>query len=1032
MGTQHGRRVIGIVAAACVGLAGLTGPAAAATPLEAMRPATTTTTGGWTITDVVRVGQQGFSHLGWPKVTPKGDVVVAGARNGVSGTFLRSGANVTTLSAASGTIVAFVPLPNGDVLFATGFDVYLWRSDQGAATHLYSRTFPGMASDGYYADSDLRHVTSDNRWISAILVSGEWNTAKRWDLGLTDGVTRTSIVQFNLDNRLFSSDGCYRSQPPREDVVSTYSFAAAVDLVGYVRFRAPTQCPEDIQTWSIELHDTSGGAAEVLAAGTLDLPYGNGGAGTPGTGGTYCCGIYLFLNDRRQAAALRTHAIPHPTRWYEAVKQEVVVFGPGTERIVATYAPTITVEIKDLDQEGRVLFLVNDWTRDDWSIYYDAERVIGTGDVLFGQAVSEVYLDIRAASPGQNSNQMFAFRYTLADGTVGIALAHKVPIWSNPAGGSWGTGANWSTGSVPGADATVRFGPDATYAVDLGMEEKEVQYVFVEDGDVTLRNGNLTVTGTSSLLDVSGALTDVVRLTIGPNVFITADVGVGALGGPGILSVKGDLLMQGGSLRLGSVSPATVTLESQANWVDPALEVELCCENTLLHLKDSWMGLGKKVLVGSEPFGLVPNTKVARVVVEEAVLGPFDEMIVGDGAIGVVDVYSGGAVSTITSTIGVRERGAATDGFLTVDGVGRYGASGFRARGETGAGGLFASTAAGTDSVIQVSGGGAMTLAAMSLAHAAGSSAYMAVDGTAGGQSSGRRSTVAVSDEYTPTLEGGECVVGRGGRGTLQVTNGALLRCRRLAVGYLSGSRGVLEVDGFLGDYAEIAVADPDGDEVFGPLLGYGAICVGAAPLCDPTSGAPRANVQGEMLVGADGYVTARVVVVGAGGRLLGNGIVSTDDGVLVANGGRVAPGVIQLTNPRGMRTTTETLGTLTIEGGLTVSPGGVISLSVLGPTASQQDLLVVSGTLDMRGQVALIFGNGYAPKAGETLELMRAMTMTSASPTVTISGLADGFAYEIDGVGDALTLTALNDGVPETTDGGEAGSQVFVPLVRR
>jgi hypothetical protein len=42
----------------------------------------------------------------------------------------------------------------------------------------------------------------------------------------------------------------------------------------------------------------------------------------------------------------------------------------------------------------------------------------------------------------------------------------------------------------------------------------------------------------------------------------------------------------------------------------------------------------------------------------------------------------------------------------------------------------------------------------------------------------------------------GNCVTGRAGRWALNVSNGALVRSRQIAVGFAAGSQGALNIDG--------------------------------------------------------------------------------------------------------------------------------------------------------------------------------------------------------------------------------------------
>jgi hypothetical protein len=187
--------------------------------------------------------------------------------------------------------------------------------------------------------------------------------------------------------------------------------------------------------------------------------------------------------------------------------------------------------------------------------------------------------------------------------------------------------------------------------------------------------------------------------------------------------------------------------------------------------------------------------------------------------------------------------------------------------------------------------------------------------------------------------------------------------------------------------------------------------------------------VRGEVVVGLDGILEGRVIGIGSGGRLRGSGIAITSDGVVVFDGGSVAPGIVQLGNQQRAAVAAQQVGTLTIQGNLKVSETGVITLHLLGGTAELQDRLVVSGAANLGGPLALNFANGYAPKQGDQLALIQATAFTGAAPQVLLSGLEPGFEFTLAAPGGVLTLTALNDGVPTTQP---LAQPVFLPLVQR
>ena len=140
-----------------------------------------------------------------------------------------------------------------------------------------------------------------------------------------------------------------------------------------------------------------------------------------------------------------------------------------------------------------------------------------------------------------------------------------------------------------------------------------------------------------------------------------------------------------------------------------------------------------------------------------------------------------------------------------------------------------------------------------------------------------------------------------------------------------------MNIDGILRSVNARVVAD-------GPRAEDGVICIGGVPLC----GAASNNVRGEVVIGVDGILEGRIIGVGRGGRIRGSGLAITTDGVVVIDGGSVAPGIVQLEGaqraasavPDGVATAQQ-VGTLKIQGNLTLSETGVITLHVLGGTAA-------------------------------------------------------------------------------------------------
>lgn len=1046
-------RSLRAVLAAIVALAasGVLAPHPALVHARPIAEANVTHSNGWSFVDAARVGQNGFTQLSTGRAGPEGAVIVSGTRNERTGLFLIQNGAVTevatdgmVLSGGLGTLTQpgtslsqYAILPNGDVIFAsfvTGGSLnpqfrYAFRWRDGTITLAQPSTEIDPVNQTQTFDHNLQQVTTDNRWL-ATLTSGTFpNTTT--DYGLTDGAARQSITTFTR-----SSAGCV------DDVVVRAAANAANVIAAYREVRTRTAdgsaCREPVNTaWSVNL---AGGATGTVVSGAS---FQNGNTRT----GTELSDNSLFLvNNQNQVAAVREiYNAPATFR----VREQLVVFSGGAETIIQdTDGPVDSIFLADFDQEGRVLYSVALDANPIATVLLSGpslatDRVVGPGDTLFGQTVTGVGWVARPAAVA-GEGRAFAFNYGLEGGARGVALAtQSPPQWNNPNGGDWGAADNWTPAVVPGANDEAIFNLSAEYAVNLGTHQ--VGDVTIQKGEVTFQNGALTLPNAGSQLGV-GASTAGNRplLTIaGADTVVTAPAVAVGVSGPGELRVEGATLNypeeSGDAVGavLGFTAPATATVTAGGIWLWPEMALGLTHDALLRVEAGAVAGFGaERLFVGGSVLGLALSNRTGRVVVDNtanaggkldlgALLGPVQELVIGESLIGRLEVTNGGRVLAVTTTVGTRDHGATTDGFLTVAGTTATRTALFTA-GNVDRGGLFVATGSGSAAEITVSAGGVMSLTQLSLADGANSNALMFVDGMELDEDGDRRSTVvAPLPPADPEVraasqnpDNGNCVVGRNGRGTLNVSNGALLRCRQLAVGFNTGSRGEMNIDGlFRAVAAQVVVA--------GPLPEDGRMCIGRVPLC----GGSGNNVRGEVILGADGQMEAQIVGIGNGGRLRGSGLLITTDGVVAFEGGSIAPGVVQINRMQASGDATHQVGTLTIQGNVTISPTGVITLNVLGGTADLQDRLVVSGTVNLAGDLAINFGNGYAPTQGDQLALIQAVVINGAPQNVVISGLEPGFEFEITAPGGVLTLTALNDGVPTTT---ATGASIYLPLVTR
>ncbi|MDP9291149.1 MAG: hypothetical protein M3O82_02160, partial [Verrucomicrobiota bacterium] len=140
-------------------------------------------------------------------------------------------------------------------------------------------------------------------------------------------------------------------------------------------------------------------------------------------------------------------------------------------------------------------------------------------------------------------------------------------------------------------------------------------------------------------------------------------------------------------------------------------------------------------------------------------------------------------------------------------------------------------------------------------------------------------------------------------------------------------------------------------------------------------------------------------LTVEEGGSIQGTGEIIC--GGTITNNGFISPGL----SP----------GILTVRGNLVVGATGVINAEVAGLTAgTKADQLIVDGDLTMNGTLNLQFINGYAPRTGDTLQVLNVSGAVSGDLTnVVIGGLEPITAnFARDFQNGVLTITAQNDTV--------------------
>lgn len=108
-------------------------------------------------------------------------------------------------------------------------------------------------------------------------------------------------------------------------------------------------------------------------------------------------------------------------------------------------------------------------------------------------------------------------------------------------------------------------------------------------------------------------------------------------------------------------------------------------------------------------------------------------------------------------------------------------------------------------------------------------------------------------------------------------------------------------------------------------------------------------------LVNAQGYTGTTSV---AGGTLIVNGSIAASSGVTVAAGATLGgTGIVPTTVVSGTLSPGNSVGTLTVQGGVTFNAGSTYRVEIVGVTS---DLLTVSGSASLAGTIQLVAGGGF------------------------------------------------------------------------
>ena len=751
------------------------------------------------------------------------------------------------------------------------------------------------------------------------------------------------------------------------------------------------------------------------------------------------------INDQGVVAYFSSQPSPIPKNGIYRVRNG------ATETIVESRADQNPREFSTLgrfaiNSAGEVAFRATSRTLgNSWGIFRSADvvagKIVGAGDLLNG--VPFLGGDVVGSNWFNASGQIALL------GPAGIWVTSgnlptqeqesKVFRYTGPTEGSFGLSANWrapdgEVSRVPTKDDTIAdtalFDQPGNFTIDVGPSAapqglgalqatstgyRHLDRLRIEAGQEILRAGSLLVDRLS--FEEPSVLVSAATLILRDNIFLTNNHAL--IGSFGAARVE----LKGARNFTGSGSEPT------ARWV------------TRGSLRVGGPGEGSLDVDGGSIFSA--ETRIGggiaggEALVRGEAIWNTGNMAIGAGGSGSLEVKDYGFVASEQVVMGLEAEGSH---LLSIDGKDSppQGIASFAAQSlEIGrASGGFVLVKDGGDASIR----GNTTLATRHSAFAqllvAGRNANQAASFKTGRLIIGQAGTgeVAISEEGQvkvgePGLANGDVLVGgsQWGEGELSVSgSGSILELLSTGGSVLIGS------DNALGRMTITA-----GGKVLGK---FGIVrCARSGSMCraviegadslwhlESTLGVGQNGDLGRgLIILLGGRIEATGVVVFSNGRIEGAGTIEVVDGLLV-NEGYLSPAVTQVDRGAAQRALAVdppvfTPGVLTIEGGYEQRVGGELVLQVGGTNSSARDQVVITGNAKLDGQVTLRFVNGFAPKAGDRIELLQVGgTREGEFTRVAVANLAPGFQHQVVGSGSSLSVTALNDAVFDPSLPGE------------
>jgi hypothetical protein len=1040
----------------------------------------------WSFTSVIREGQEGFSNIDDAAVGVNGSAVVLADRNNVEGVYRIVGGTVTTiaqinqpLSATLGTVSGFPTVGStarprlaidgaGRVLFlatVTGGSLPAsealrgFRWDKGVITLL-------LPDNGFVPLLDT--MADDGRWIAERLTGTRLPIFKEYVV--TDGVSTFGSFNFTDSS---STSGCTSSSMQPGHVIAPVGML----LVESTITRRPLSngtcnvLSDSAEDWTLRIE---GSGARTIGSGTHNRGSVSSGTVRPHNYVASATGAVAFMRQNIDPK-------PLPGSFELFISDE-----GGTRSILKTNREgeaRVLGKVMHLDPFGRASFSMSR-TSGGTELYSGPDvardRVIGRGDRLFGEEVLGVTpMQVVGGGNAFRDNRVFLLFYTLNDAarTFGVAVAQKdVTRWANSAGGSWGEAANWSPAAVPGSTSETLFNLEASYDVTVGTQR--AGRALIENGSVGFQSAALTLTGPlhvggDASLTMPGGTLAAGELIVGhlpplnlvnePTARFNASGSAFALTVTGPIVVgeagRGELFITEGSvsaaeLRIGALARGAVAFGLPGTHFvsEGSVAVGDRVPGTLDVERGASMLIGADFVVGRGSSETEPGTGVSRATFRDPFQGNrgLDSLgalrvIVADRLPGRLEILDGAGVgavgdgSTGPAIITAKTSNPAVfpDASILISG----------AAGPEAGSGLISlssvelSVAPGSSTEVVVERGGRfLSSGTVALASGAGSQASVKVTGRG---VSGTPSLLDWSGTLSNETISMGVDVGHRGVGVVEVLDGARMKVRNMNIGRFASSRGRVTV-GSAGDGtpSQLTVERRGEDFSTGSLTVGGTVLAGtdndAVGILELDGG--EVFVDGAMALGPKGVLRGRGSIIGPAVDMFLAGTV--EPGVVLEKEVARAPGGSR-TFSAAARTSAEggasepvasaaailAKPTLKLVGKVVLGSTAVVALDIAG--SGQADRFAVEGPLTLGGRLELRFANGYAPRAGDTLDLVSSTSVSGAFATTTITGLSPGFEFTLapNGAG-GVRLTAVNDAIASTAVGSRLSNlSVRTPL---